>query len=147
MCSTIFKKSGFRGRSIEILTTLLLAVTSAGCGSLFYQPARERVFFDPDRLGVFPEEVWTTAEDGVKIHSWYLDADPVAKPKAIVLFFHGNAENLTSHYSTLLWLLPHGIDFWIMDYRGYGQSEGRPTPMAGPRRAVCFRPQANGLRI
>jgi len=42
--------------------------------------------------------------------------------------FHGNAQNLSSHFLNLAWLTEHGFDIFIFDYRGYGLSVGTPTP-------------------
>ena len=44
--------------------------------------------------------------------------------KGLILQYHGNAENLTSHYLSLGWLAHEGFDVFIFDYRGYGRSSG-----------------------
>ncbi len=44
---------------------------------------------------------------------------------ATLLFFHGNAENISTHFASVYWLVAHGYDVYIFDYRGYGQSEGK----------------------
>lgn len=71
------------------------------------------------------EDVWFSAEDGAKLHGWYC---PAEKPRAVILFAHGNAGNL-SHRA---WLLSYfqkqlRVSVLIFDYRGYGRSEGIPT--------------------
>lgn len=48
------------------------------------------------------------------------------KPIHIILF-HGNAQNVSSHFYSLFWILEKGYDYTIFDYPGYGGSEGNPT--------------------
>jgi len=51
-------------------------------------------------------------------------------PKAYILFFHGNGE-IASDYDDLGPIFNRfGLDFTVVDYRGYGRSSGRPTPRA-----------------
>lgn len=69
------------------------------------------------------EEVWFRAEDGVKLHAWYF---PGRDARATVLFFHGNAGNLTHRVPNIEQLTPLGLNVFIFDYRGYGKSEGSP---------------------
>jgi fermentation-respiration switch protein FrsA (DUF1100 family) len=45
-----------------------------------------------------------------------------------VVHFHGNGQNLTSHWRFLEWLPPRGFNLFVFDYRGYGDSAGRPEP-------------------
>jgi uncharacterized protein len=46
----------------------------------------------------------------------------------VFVLYHGNAENISSHYITMLWVLQKGWDLFVFDYRGYGRSEGEPSP-------------------
>ena len=69
------------------------------------------------------EDVWLRTADGVKVHAWW-----VARPEARVatLFLHGNAGNLTHRaYRVAEWTAA-GSAVLLVDYRGYGKSEGRP---------------------
>jgi fermentation-respiration switch protein FrsA (DUF1100 family) len=87
------------------------------------------VFFpDPDLVGtpadfgLAYEEVWLEAEDGVKLHGWWV-------PKAgapVLVWFHGNAGNI-SHRLDNIKLLHDlaGVQVFIFDYREYGRSQGR----------------------
>jgi fermentation-respiration switch protein FrsA (DUF1100 family) len=40
---------------------------------------------------------------------------------------HGNAENLSTHVNSVLWLIKEGFNLFIFDYRGYGRSQGSPS--------------------
>jgi fermentation-respiration switch protein FrsA (DUF1100 family) len=44
-----------------------------------------------------------------------------------VLFFHGNAGNISHRLESLAIFNRLGLDVLMVDYRGYGQSSGRPT--------------------
>ena len=41
-----------------------------------------------------------------------------------MILFHGNAQNLSSHYLAVSWMVRHHYDVWVWDYRGYGLSQG-----------------------
>ncbi|MFT5095878.1 MAG: alpha/beta hydrolase [Planctomycetales bacterium] len=70
-------------------------------------------------------DVWIKSGDGTQIHGWYC---PAEKPKAVVLYCHGNGGNLAGRASTLQFLQEKmGVSVLIFDYRGYGRSEGKAT--------------------
>jgi fermentation-respiration switch protein FrsA (DUF1100 family) len=74
--------------------------------------------------GLDYEDVWFTAADNVRLHGWYC---PNPAASAVVLFAHGNAGNLSHRAEALRMLHKCGAEVLIFDYRGYGQSEGRPN--------------------
>ena len=75
--------------------------------------------------GLAVEDAWFTADDGVKLHGWYR-AHP--QPKAVILFCHGNAGNITHRDDRLRMLYQHvDASVFVFDYRGFGRSEGKPT--------------------
>jgi fermentation-respiration switch protein FrsA (DUF1100 family) len=107
-----------------------LTLLFSACSSLLYYPTRE-LHFPPERFGLHPEEVRFRSGDGTPLFGWLFRhgaPDPTAPPKGVILFYHGNGENLSSHYVSLIWILQQGYDFFIFDYRGYGRSEGEPSP-------------------
>lgn len=63
---------------------------------------------------------------GGKIHAWMI-CPKSAKPKASILFLHGNAGNLVSHFPGLLPLVKKGFQIFIFDYSAYGFSTGKAT--------------------
>lgn len=71
------------------------------------------------------EDVWVTASDGVRIHGWKLRAQSDAN--WVTLYLHGNAGNLTHRVDHMEAIPRVGSDLLIIDYRGYGKSEGKPT--------------------
>ncbi len=107
------------------------ALALSGCSSLLYYPSRN-LFFDPAKLPNHPRDVGFMSEDGTHLTGWYFRASEKSlegkPPKGVLLFFHGNAENVSSHFTALYWILEKGYDFFIFDYRGYGRSGGEPSP-------------------
>lgn len=92
---------------------------------IYYPSKYPEGFWTPERYGVHPEECWFTTEDGLNLHGWY--AKGVASgPDLTLLWFHGNAGNITHRLDNMRQLLDLGLDVFIFDYRGYGKSEGEP---------------------
>lgn len=69
------------------------------------------------------EDVHFSSSDGVRLHGWYVASTGAT---ATMLWFHGNAGNLTHRMDNIEMLKPLGINIFIFDYRGYGKSEGAP---------------------
>lgn len=59
------------------------------------------------------------------LSGWFIPATTPAL--GTVIHFHGNAQNMTSHYSFVSWLPRNGFNLFVFDYRGYGSSDGTPT--------------------
>lgn len=47
-----------------------------------------------------------------------------ASKNTLVLFFHGNAENISSHFISAAWIADRGYDLMMFDYRRFGRSDG-----------------------
>ena len=78
----------------------------------------------PQDEDLFYESVFLETKDKVKVHAWWI---PVKKAKKTVLFCHGNAGNISYRLETIKIYNQLGINFFIFDYRGYGQSQGSPS--------------------
>ncbi len=91
---------------------------------ILFQPT-PGIDLSPARLGIEAEEVFLTTEDGVRIHAFYVPA-PRASSRAI-LFLHGNAGNASHRLPNASLLAGLGADVLLLDYRGYGASDGRPS--------------------
>jgi len=99
---------------------------------LFLYFVQERMIYFPARdwngtptdMGLDYETVWLTTQDNVKISGWFV---PVSQPKGTVLFLHGNGGNMSHRLNLLLKLYEMGLNTLIIDYRGYGQSDGSPS--------------------
>lgn len=77
----------------------------------------------PDRHGLDYQDVMLTAEDGVRLHGWLI---PAPDARATLLFFHGNGGNVSHRIDSLEIFHDLGLSVFILSYRGYGRSEGRP---------------------
>nr|NIQ00371.1 alpha/beta hydrolase [Nitrospinaceae bacterium]NIR54449.1 alpha/beta hydrolase [Nitrospinaceae bacterium]NIS84868.1 alpha/beta hydrolase [Nitrospinaceae bacterium]NIT81680.1 alpha/beta hydrolase [Nitrospinaceae bacterium]NIU43951.1 alpha/beta hydrolase [Nitrospinaceae bacterium] len=104
---------------------VLFVVLLVGCEkSIIYHPDKYPVgLWQTDQAPVPIEDVWFQAKDGVKLHGWYV---PHPEPAASLLFFHGNAGNLSHRLDNILVLQSLRLNIFIFDYRGYGRSEGDP---------------------
>lgn len=106
------------------LLCVLVILASAGCSRLFFMPQQELVR-TPTEIGLEYEDVYFNSADGVRLHGWWLPAEGAAQ--GTVVFFHGNAENISTHIGSVYWLPAAGFNVFMMDYRGYGLSAGDPS--------------------
>lgn len=84
-------------------------------------PSRE-ITATPASIGLPYESVHFVTADGVRINGWLV---PAAAARATLIFFHGNAGNISHRLDSLRIFNSLGLSTLIIDYRGYGQSEGR----------------------
>ena len=83
----------------------------------------EKDFYElPQNYDLVAEEASLVTGDGVRLHGWFFKASP-AKP--ILLFFHGNAGNISGRLFKAKGWVERGISVFLVDYRGYGKSEGK----------------------
>jgi pimeloyl-ACP methyl ester carboxylesterase len=107
---------------MPLLIIFFLPFILGACTNLFFQPSRD---FAPTR---FPDNI--RVEDvrikGTKnmLHGWLISPRNM-ECKGFILFFHGNAENISTHSNAVAWLAPHGYCILTADYQGYGKSEGK----------------------
>jgi hypothetical protein len=119
-------KSDFAAAALLTVTGSLAGILS-GCSSLAYQPTRT-IYADPSRAHVKFESLDFESKDGTRLHGWFFPASSEWKgpAKGTIIQFHGNAENMTSHFASLFWIIDAGYNFFTFDYRGYGGSDGSP---------------------
>ncbi|MGE0529565.1 MAG: alpha/beta hydrolase [Bdellovibrionales bacterium] len=79
------------------------------------------------KLHPAPEDRVVELSTGLKVHGWYFRS-PKQPARAVIVFFHGNAQNRSSHFLALYWIVEKGYDLAVFDYPGYGQTAGTPTP-------------------
>ncbi|HBS42460.1 MAG TPA: alpha/beta hydrolase [Oceanospirillales bacterium] len=110
-----------------ILAGCLTVLILSGCTSLtrlYFQPQTVWVQ-TPERAGIEYRDVWLTAADGTQLHAWLLlPSAPADEPHSVVLYLHGNGENISTHTRSVFWLAQAGYPVLALDYRGYGASQG-----------------------
>lgn len=103
--------------------SLGLAMILSGCNAVFYYPS-SHVYSIPPQYNFSYEAVEFPSTDGTPLSGWFIPALETNRVKGTILQFHGNAENMTSHYRSVIWLARHGYHVFTFDYRGFGQSGG-----------------------
>ncbi|MDX1624798.1 MAG: alpha/beta fold hydrolase [Gemmatimonadota bacterium] len=130
-------------KAIEVLATIAAAVLLAGVLLRLVVPwALPRLLYHPEplpegRTGPAAwgyqgaEEVRFEAADGVEIHGWWFPAGRARREavprRGAAIYFHGNAGTITSRGDLAENLARLGLDVLLIDYRGYGASEGEPS--------------------
>ena len=111
--------------ALAFLVVALLALLLAGCVErMFFYPDSAQ-YTRPEQFGLQHEDVFFTAPDGSRLHGWWLPAKGAALGS--VLHLHGNAANVSNHLPLVAWLPGAGFNVLMLDYRGFGRSQGRPT--------------------
>ena len=70
-------------------------------------------------------EIEVTADDGTRLHGWLRHAVERASRPGLVIYFGGNAEEVSGQIRDAPELAPWSVA--TLNYRGYGLSEGSPT--------------------
>lgn len=90
----------------------------------------DRFIYFPEKCGPRPlpphvEDVTFRTDDGVELHGWWARG---RAPTWTILWFHGNAGNITHRYDVMLDLVDQlDVNVFLVDYRGYGRSQGSPS--------------------
>ena len=88
---------------------------------IFYPDAE--FYASPTAFGLAARDIWLRTADGLRLHGWFFAR---RSPVATVLFLHGNAGNISHRLDNVRLLLDLNVQVFIIDYRGYGRSEGSP---------------------
>ncbi|HLD63367.1 MAG TPA: alpha/beta hydrolase, partial [Candidatus Peribacteraceae bacterium] len=91
---------------------------------VFYPEVDREVAATPALAGLQYEDIHLKTVDGIGLHGWYI---PAAQPRGTVLFLHGNAGNISHRLDSIEMFHRLGYSTLIFDYRGYGNSGGKPT--------------------
>ena len=110
--------------TIVVITWLLLTFALYVFQPNFiYFPTKELVA-TPKQIGLVYESVHLSTGDGARIHGWYV---PAGKARATVLYLHGNGGNISHRLAALQAFHALALNSLIIDYHGYGLSEGDPS--------------------
>ncbi len=89
---------------------------------IIYYPSKI-IEFEPSDVGLAYEDVFLKAQDGLELHGWFV---PTPDAYATVLYFHGNAGNISHRVEITKMFNEKKMNFFIIDYRGFGRSKGAP---------------------
>ena len=94
--------------------------------SLIYYPnvAGRDLSATPQQIGLTFEDVELVTADKVRLHGWFVPSD---NARGTLLFFHGNAGNISHRLDSISIFNRMRLNVFIFDYRGYGHSQGRVT--------------------
>ena len=119
-----------RKRGFFILFLALLGLPLAGDSAvkflerlMIYYPLNDHHFETPESP-LKPEEVYWTAQDGTRTHGWFLEHPD---SELVLVYFHGNAGSIAGRFPWAVQLMEAGVSVLMVEYRGYGRSEGEPS--------------------
>ncbi len=107
---------------------ILLVVLSCfffSCNNTFFYYPSPSTYVLPEKLELKYDENFLSGVDKNAIHTWLLEPIQKGPIKATIIHFHGNAQNMSIQYLTMIWLLHYHFEVFTFDYRGYGKSEGK----------------------
>jgi uncharacterized protein len=108
-----------------------------------YIPDRTRVA--PREVGLLGvEEVVFKAADGTKLIAWHL---PARGTKPTLLYFTGNSGNVANRAGKIRTIAADGYGVFMLNYRRYGGSEGRPSEPRITADAVSAYDYLRGLGV
>ncbi len=87
-----------------------------------FVPSRS-VLFTPRDKGLAFDDVFFKS-GAYRINGWFIKTKPQA---STVIYMHGNAGNISDRLDKLKMFHDLGVNVFIFDYRGYGNSQGRPS--------------------
>jgi pimeloyl-ACP methyl ester carboxylesterase len=114
---------------------LILAVLVLRQDRLLFFPSRV-LASGPEAFGLRAEPLSIRTADGLSLHGWWIKGNG----RKALLYFHGNAGNAADRLARARILNERfGLDVFLVDYRGYGRSEGSPSEDGLYRdgRAIC----------
>jgi pimeloyl-ACP methyl ester carboxylesterase len=118
-----------RAARVAIYLPIISLIFVFGLRRLEHALTHHPVRYDASAQWTVPpngEDVWINVTNEQRIHGWFLNAR--SQPAlATILLCHGNGGNLTNVNWYGQEFAEHGFDVLLIDYRGYGRSDGNPT--------------------
>jgi len=117
---------------LKIVIILASAIALLNAWLFFMQPnmlfyPHTELIASPKEWGLKYEDVTITTPDQLQLHGWFIpvsDSKPATNSSPVILFFHGNAGNISHRGDSLRIFNRLGLNVLIVDYRGYGKSTG-----------------------
>ena len=112
-----------------VLSSIILAYIIIVLFTYFYQ---RKLLYHPsennytgDEIQFEYKEVFIEVDKGIKLRSWFLEKE--LKKNKTILYFHGNAGNLTNRVHKLNELNKLDVNILIISWRGFSGNKGKPT--------------------
>jgi uncharacterized protein len=118
----------FAGAAVVVAVLLYAYALFVRRNSMFYPERHPLGMWDKSAYPIPPEDVFFTTTDNVRLHGWIIRSR--APNAQLIVWFHGNAGNITSRAPVAEGLAAHGVSVLLFDWRGYGRSEGSPAETA-----------------
>ena len=121
---------------VVLWATIVITMVIFEESMIFFPDHDPSGFWDVEAIssgtGTAVEECFFTTDDGERLHGWWCrpetpGAAASATAEMVLLWFHGNAGNLSQRAGLMLELARIPAQVFIVDYRGYGRSTGRPN--------------------
>ena len=90
-------------------------------------PAPRAALPDPQRVDSAGERIQLVMHDGTRLAGWYLPPAAHGPTSPALLWFYGNGETIGAIWPVIREFRPPGAALLVVDYPGYGASEGRAT--------------------
>lgn len=127
---------------VSVVSALAIGYALLAAMLFFYQPnllyfpnmPTRQIQATPEVIGLDYEQLGLTTADDEQLDAWFIPAERV---RGTVLFCHGNAGNLSHRLDSIRLFHELGLSVLIFDYRGYGQSTGKPTEKGTYRDAAA----------
>lgn len=134
---------------LVVLGGCLMVLSPSFAEALLFQPSRGDPGLPPRLAGIDGAPLTLTTVDGVRIQAWWYERrgesgsgdltnqDRLGDPVPAVLFLHGNAGDISNRTPIALGILQEGFSVLLLEYRGYGGSEGKPSEEGLARDAMA----------
>ncbi len=119
---------------LSILKLIMLAWIKSYFIGFFFHPDKE-IISAPHYHQISHDDFFFFAKNGRRLHGYFLKAKRPAM--GTLVHCHGNKGNISQHFSELLFLCEAGYNLMMFDYQGFGESEGRPSPVAIVQDAIA----------
>ena len=117
---------------ISIVSVFAIGYAVLAAALFFYQPnllyypgmPTREIVATPADVGLDFDPLTLATRDDEQLDAWFI---PASQARAVVLFCHGNAGNISHRLDSIRLFHELGLSVLIFDYRGYGRSSGKPT--------------------
>ncbi len=119
-----------------LATVVLVVVLFFASVTVYVALAQSKYIYHPDKIiaatpaivGLDFEDLSLTTEDGETIKAWLVPCVADGRQaERTVLFCHGNAGDMGDRIDSLQTFNKLGYNTLVFDYRGFGESSGKPT--------------------